>query len=1223
MLDLQPLYYGTSTFPFGQFGGLGTLPTYRTLVETPLYDLDFQFGATSTDLSNAGFVFSRSGTAWDEFGNSYSASTPRIVPGKGWLVGGARTNSLRNNTMVGAVAGTPGTLPTNWVATAATGLSYQVVGTGTLGGLTYLDLRIYGTAGSTSSTAVAPESTTQVAASNGQSWTGSWHLALVGGSLANVTGIALEVTERDSGGSALATTSGSDIRTSLTANLQRFALGRTCNNASTAAVLVKLTGSVTNGAAVDYTLRIAAPQLEQGAFMSSPILTSTAAVTRSVESCSATRTAAYLSQGTLVVELQTAVGMSTGVNQIVYRSGSTNRVVLFRDGTSGALTFGGTGVTPSSNSLGAPGSSATTKVALAWNSSRVAASRDGAAVVATTAGSLTAPDGAAEHLGNYVSANEWFGYVRRIRRYATVFSDAALQLATAGYELNLAYDATAADLAAAGFTTTRATAGWDELGRSYASGAPRLVPGRGLLVEGARTSICLRSQELDNASWTKTNSTVTANQILAPDGTLTADHVTRGSTANGYLQQVALSLTAGSTYTASVYAKVGTLGGKLGLRLATTHPARVDGVFDLATGAVLFSAANTWTGISTSSVAIGGGWYRFSVTGTADATTASGNIVLGPTDLSTATWEGTNTVVPNCYVWQAQVSAASFSGTPIVTTSASVTRNVDAIVATRPAGQLDRGSVVVRAALAPGSDSGVQQMLLTLHDGTVDNRLSLYRSTSTSALSLFLGSGGAQQAALAGAAGSANALAISGGAGRWATDYVGWSVNGGAVTVDAVATVPAMTSEQLGARNGNAEPLHGYLRRIKRTTSLLTDAELLAASNGYDLPFALGATASDLAGAGWSYSRAGTAFDRWGNSYPANQPRIVAGYGILLEGSRTNLALQSSTFSSGSWTKTELTLTAAAGTSPDGTASAWSMVESAASASRTMQQGISFTSGTSYCLSLYVKALPGSVTRYARILLPAGAFGASSLGANFDLSTGVATNVGAGVTTTAVSIGGGWRRISVAATATSSATSNVILAMAPNTLGTSNYAGDGTSGMLVWQAQCEAGAFASTPIPTTSSTVTRAADVLTASRAAGLLTQGSVLIEATTPVGLDASTSAALYSAYIDAATYLWAYRGTGRAIGVDSQAGGLAFSTVADSTHLRVACTWTSTGFKACLNGGTVQTGTGSGAFTTEALGDLPPYGRPFFGNIRRIARTGEAWSDAQLKAFTFGAVL
>jgi hypothetical protein len=1227
MLDLQPLYYGTSTFTVGRFGVLGTLPAVPQGLGL-IYDLDFQHTATSTDLSNAGYSFSRTGSAWDEFGNSFSSGTPRIVPGKGLLIEGSRTNSVRNSTMVGVAAGTPGTLPTNWTASAATGLSHQVVGTGTLGGLTYLDLRVYGTAGSTAATGFSPEAATQIVASSGQTWTASWYMALVGGSLNNVTALRFDVTERNSGGSAVQTTNGSDIKGSLTTSLQRFSLTRTLTDATTVGVLTSIRGAVTNGAAVDYTLRLAAPQIESGAHMSSPILTSGSAATRNGESCIRTIQPSFMAQGTVLVEYgNPAGGTARTFLLLVTDSGNSRWNLRSSDGGSYApnLAVGdGTANTTLVGTAYAVGTGQ--RAAAAWTGSRSILAHNG---TLTAAGNGYTSDGTTQLVLGGTSDNAHWGYIRRIRHYAAVFTDSNLQLATADFDLNLAYDATANDLAAAGFATTRATAAWDELGRSYTSDTPRVVPGRGLLVEGARTNLVLRSQEFDNAAWTKSSVTVTANDAIAPDGTLTADKLTESGSGAITRPGTALTVTAATNYTVSFYARRSNftwLRVLVGDDSAFTN--RIAGWFDLLNGvkgSVVVNGAVTSGG--STMTAIGGGWYRCAIVFSMNsATTAFPAVVSASADASTTRADvgGGAGIGGIMHVWQAQVVASSFVGTPIATTSAAVTRNVDAIVATRAAGLLDRGSALVRAALAPGSDSGVQQMLLTLHDGTVNNRLSLYRSTATSALTLYLGAGGVQQASLGGGAGSANALAISGGAGRWATDNTAWSVNGGAVTVDAVATVPAMTSEQLGARNGNAEPLYGYLRRIKRTTTLLTDAELQAASNGYDLSFALGATAVELSGSGWSFSRAGTAYDLWGNSYPANQPRIVPGRGLLLEtGARTNQVLQSNTFSSGSWTKTEMTLTAAAGISPDGTANAWSMVESANSASRTMQSSVSFTSGTTYCFSCYYKPLPGSATRYARILLPAVAFGASSLGANFDTNTGAATNVGAGVTTPAVSIGGGWWRFAITATAVATSSNSVIIGMSVNTLGTTNYAGDGASGLLVWQAQCEAGVFASTPIPTTSSTVTRAADVLTAARTAGLLTTGSVLLEATTASGVDASVNAGLYAAYIDAATYLWVYRGTSRAIGVDSQGGGQAFATVADRTHLRLAMTWTSTGYRACLNGGTVQAGTGSGAFTTEALGDLPPYGRPSFGYVRRIARTGESWSDAQLKAFTYGAVL
>jgi len=44
------------------------------------------------------------------------------------------------------VAGTPGTLPTNWGVSAPAGLATSVVGLGTENGLPYVDLRINGTA---------------------------------------------------------------------------------------------------------------------------------------------------------------------------------------------------------------------------------------------------------------------------------------------------------------------------------------------------------------------------------------------------------------------------------------------------------------------------------------------------------------------------------------------------------------------------------------------------------------------------------------------------------------------------------------------------------------------------------------------------------------------------------------------------------------------------------------------------------------------------------------------------------------------------------------------------------------------------------------------------------------------------------------------------------------------------------------------------------------------
>ena len=88
----------------------------------------------------------------------------------GLLIEEQRTNSIRNNTMVGAVAGTPGTAPTNWGGSAPTsnGVNRQIVGTGIEDGINYIDYRIAGTTTSTLFFGFSPELSTVVAATNGQ-----------------------------------------------------------------------------------------------------------------------------------------------------------------------------------------------------------------------------------------------------------------------------------------------------------------------------------------------------------------------------------------------------------------------------------------------------------------------------------------------------------------------------------------------------------------------------------------------------------------------------------------------------------------------------------------------------------------------------------------------------------------------------------------------------------------------------------------------------------------------------------------------------------------------------------------------------------------------------------------------------------------------------------------------------------------------------------------------
>jgi hypothetical protein len=264
---------------------------------------------------NIAFTRASIATYFDSGGTlrTAAAGEPRIdhdpaaagIPSLGLLIEESRTNSIRNSQAGGVVAGTPGTAPTNWgLAFSSHNITSQIVGTDTENGLTYVDIRYSGTPNSSGSIFPGVEANTQVSASNGQTWTFSSYVKLSGGTLSNVT-VRLYVSARDSGGLDLAENTSTTI-TPTTASLttQRASATRTFNNASTARAAGFFEIVYTNGNPIDITLRIAAPQLEQGAFATSYIPTTSAAVIRQADSAVVTPISSFYNQseGTLFAE---------------------------------------------------------------------------------------------------------------------------------------------------------------------------------------------------------------------------------------------------------------------------------------------------------------------------------------------------------------------------------------------------------------------------------------------------------------------------------------------------------------------------------------------------------------------------------------------------------------------------------------------------------------------------------------------------------------------------------------------------------------------------------------------------------------------------------------------------------------------------------------------------------------------------------------------------------
>lgn len=188
--------------------------------------------------------------------------------------------------------------------------------------------------------------------------------------------------------------------------------------------------------------------------------------------------------------------------------------------------------------------------------------------------------------------------------------------------------------------------------------------------------------------------------------------------------------------------------------------------------------------------------------------------------------------------------------------------------------------------------------------------------------------------------------------------------------------------------------------------------------------------------------------------------------GLLIEEARTNQFLYSADFSNAYWTKTACSVSAVDFvTAPDGVSNAFKILDTAVSTVHAIQRAISITSGTAYTMSAYAKQ--GTDSDFRITIDANGNAGSYSI---FNLVTGTATS-GAGASASIVNVGNGWYRCVVTATAT--ATVSAITSLRVFTSNT------GTSGVYMWGAQFETGAFATSYIPTTTTSLTRNADVAT------------------------------------------------------------------------------------------------------------------------------------------------
>jgi hypothetical protein len=605
-------------------------------------------------------------------------------------------------------------------------------------------------------------------------------------------------------------------------------------------------------------------------------------------------------------------------------------------------------------------------------------------------------------------------------------------------------------------------------------------------IKWAAHNLLLASEQLDTTSWSTSRGTIAANNIAAPNGTITADKFTEDSTGNTRSTSPSgtVSTVAGAAYTFSAFLKNG-------------DRRYVSLVFvDLSTGANGYVATFDLSGVSRTVQTVGtgatptasitplsDGWYYCSVTGVATSTAMLPLISPATTATPTLSTYGrqsyTGDGAKNFYLWGAHLYRSDLGGMQ-ANASAYPMYNP-----TTPKNLLGWSEAFDNAAWGKTSLTATANAIAapngslsadTLSDGTATSNHYAAQTISTLSGSTYTASVYAKNndgtflilnaANLSGASTFASAIfnLATGTVATSAALGTGYAVVSTSITsvgdgwyrCALVFTAGTTTPTSFCVAMSNAASIGAF--------------GLLSYTGTNRTIFLWGAQLSDSASLDpyvGSYGAAPTAAAYNGPRLDYNASTL-APLGLLVEEQRTNLAIYSSDFSNANWvafgTKT---ITSNYAVAPDGTSTA-TLLSSIAGNGISLQN-MPVAANTAYQFTLFCKETTGTQIRLQMV-------SSGGTGAIYNQLLTIASGV---------YVGNGWYRLNPSLT---TATGDTFLQVRILTDGSGNP-------VQIWGAQVEAGAFATSYIPTTASTVTRSADVasVATSQFPYSATEGSVI----------------------------------------------------------------------------------------------------------------------------------
>jgi hypothetical protein len=328
---------------------------------------------------------------------------------------------------------------------------------------------------------------------------------------------------------------------------------------------------------------------------------------------------------------------------------------------------------------------------------------------------------------------------------------------------------------------------------------------RGLLVEPGATNLVLRSIEFENATWgassggTGSLPSVTPNNVIAPDGTLTADTVVfnrgAGNTINdrsNFDQSVSIPST--GAYTFSVFAKATTVsdvGKQVFIRIGSA-------------GSLI-------------AVTLTASWVRYS------RTEASVTLGLNPVQIGS---RGTVTVDNSVSVdlWMGQAESGSVATSPIVTTAGTASRVADVVSLTGASSLIGQTEGTLYAEVTTRLTGGTAGKVIAECRTDANNRFRILKS-STDAFQVIVTTGGVDQASITSSTNQSGVFKV---AFAYKLNDFAFYVNGVQIGTDVSGTVPTTDRIDIGATGAGGNQFTDNVRSVALFPTRLANATLAA-----------------------------------------------------------------------------------------------------------------------------------------------------------------------------------------------------------------------------------------------------------------------------------------------------------------------------------------------------------------------------------------------------------